>query len=131
MPPTVAWPSLSPDVPRFSRSPSSYLLQCASDMFNSYSSYTALPKDEDAGERRANTTGVRASTWLGAAPSRGPAVLALSLVAHALIFLSIVAYVSRHGQNLGSPQTFPQKLYCAFSHSKRPPLNTGGRGGEG
>lgn len=80
-------------------------------MFNSYSSYTALPKDEDADERRANTTGVCASTWLGAAPSRGPAVLALSLAAHALIFLSIVAYVSRHGHSLGSPQPFSQNLY--------------------
>lgn len=86
-------------------------------MFGSYSTYTALPKDEDADERRANTTGVRASTWLGAASGRWPAVLALSLVLHALIFLSIVAYVSRHSQTLGRPQPFSQALYCAFHNS--------------
>lgn len=81
-------------------------------MFNSYSSYTALPKDEDAEERRASTSGVPASRWLGAASSRGVALLALSLVAHTIIFLSIVAYVTRHNQSLKGLQPFPQKLYC-------------------
>lgn len=86
-------------------------------MFGSHSTYTALPKDEDADERRGNTNSVRASTWLGATSGRWPAVLVLSLVLHALIFFSIVAYVSRHSQTLASSQPFSQTLYCAFQNS--------------